>query len=200
MRIRGDSPSGEQTGSRRPSRRWLAAAVVAAAGLMPLTPAAAQVGPRVEVALTAVEHVRESLPLGRAVLDPGRLCRAGISGWTCPEGVAERISELGMVLGSREFNYVCLGGESNCRLLGADVLLRLEDTRILGGTATVVVTVRWRTEERTRPVGRRRSELHLQHRDGIWEVVRETMSVQTGDMSEAEVEDESGRVGTKDRR
>lgn len=185
---------------RRRLRRWLAVGAVPMCALATGSPGAAQMDARTEVALAAVEHVRESLPLGRAVLDPGRLCRAGLAGWSCPEGVAERIAELGIVLGSREFNYVCLGSDSDCRLLGADVLLRLEDTRILGGTATVVVTVRWRTEERTRPVGRRRSELHLQRRNGEWLVVRESMSVQTADMSEAEVDDEPGRVGAEDRR
>lgn len=169
---------------------------VAVAGLSQPPGAAGQLEARAEVALAAVEHVRESLPLGRAVLDPGRLCRAGLAGWTCPPGVAERIAELGLVLGSREFTYVCLSSDSDCRLIGADVLLRLEDTRILGGTATVVVTVRWRTEERTRPVGRRRSELHLQRRDGVWRVVRESMSVQPED-SEPEIDDEARPAGSE---
>lgn len=153
----------------------MAGAVATAAALACTAPAGAQAEPRVEVALTALEHVRASLPGGRAVLDPRSLCRATITGWACPEPVAERVRAMGLELGSREFSFVCQQASRDCRIVGTDVLVQPTEPRIVGGTARIVVNVWWRTGDDARRVGSRRSELHLQREGGWWRVVRERM-------------------------
>lgn len=133
---------------------------------------------RTEVALQALAHVRESLPPGRVVLDPRLLCQARLTGWACPDRVSSAVQSLRMDLGSREFNYVCLDGRrSSCQLVGADVLLELLEPRIRGGSATIQVNIWWRTGDAERPVGQRRSVLHLVRRSGNWRVQREEIEV-----------------------
>lgn len=177
--------------------RLAAAALSLLALAITHAPAAAQPDPRVEVSLVALEHVRESLPRGRAVLDPRTLCQAGLVGWTCPANMPERVSSMDLELGSREFSYVCLQGSRNCRVVGTDVLVEMEAPRIFGRSASIGVNVWWRTDDAARPVGHRRSVLHLQREGQAWRVVREEMGVRrSGDGSEPETQDEARLVRT----
>lgn len=174
------SGAATEIGRGNNGRRAMTAALAAAAALACAAPAAGQEDPRVQVSLEALEHVRASLPPGRVVLDPWVLCRATIAGWSCPDPMPERVRAMNMVIGSREFSYVCTNRSSDCRLVGADVLVQLSEPRIMENTASVVVNVWWSTGDDARPVGSRRSQLHLQRDSSGWTVVRERMGTRGG--------------------
>lgn len=186
--------------SRANRERWLTSLVACmAAALVLAAPAPGQGDARLEVSMIALEHVRGSLPDGRTVLDPRSLCRAGLVGWTCPAGMAERVSAMDMELGSREFSHVCVDSSGACNLVGADVLVELEDPRIFGRTARVGLRIWWRADGAARVMGRR-TELHLQRSSGVWQVVREERGVPPrGGGSVAEGEEHAGPLGPDDR-
>lgn len=191
IRTRTESSSGSRRATK-PSA--ISGAVAMAAVLTCGGPAAAQAEPGVEVALAALEHVRESLPAGRVVLDPRTLCRATIAGWACPEPVAERVRAMGLELGSREFSFVCERRSRDCRIVGTDVLVQPAEPRIMRSTARIVVNVWWSTGNEERPVGSRRSELHLQRDGGTWRVVRERMGGSVGEGPDGQMDDQSSRA------
>jgi hypothetical protein len=153
----------------------IAAGVAGAAAILAApSPARGQGADTVGVVVAALEHATHSLPAGRAMVDPRLVCSARLVGWSCPPEVHERTAELGLELGSREFSYLCMTSSDACRLVGPDVLLELSAPRIFRRTASVVLDVWWRTDDPERPVGQRRSHLHLERDDeGGWSVVDE---------------------------
>lgn len=164
---------------RRLIRAVAAMAVVAGLSLQAARPAGAQRPPdTLAVVLTALDHASSSLPEGQVMLDPRLVCSAALAGWSCPPEFEAHVKELGMVLGSRDFTYLCPTGSPGCRLVGTDVLVELSELRIFGRTATVMAHVWWDTDDKERPVGRRRSHLHLQRNDDwSWRVTREDILV-----------------------
>lgn len=164
----------------RLNMRLVAGVAGAAAILGAPAPAAAQGAGMVGVVVAALEHAAPTLPAGRAMLDPRLVCSVRLAGWTCPAEVHQRTAELGLELGSREFSYLCATSSGSCRLVGPDVLLELSAPRIFRRTASVVLDVWWRTDDPERPVGQRRSHLHLERDDeGGWSVVDEDLRLPT---------------------
>lgn len=194
------NPGSMNDGTHPAMPRVAAAALGALAALACAVPAPAQEDARLDVGLAALEHVRESLPPGRAILDPRILCRATIAGWTCPEGMEERVRAMDLELGSRDFSYVCEKGPGDCRLVGTDVLVQLTEPRIMRNTATITVNVWWSTGDAARPVGSRRSQLHLQRHGGAWRVVRERLGMGAVAGSAREAEDHAGAEFPEDGR
>lgn len=161
-------------------RAFAAAAAAAGLCLHAAPPAGAQQRPpdTLAVVLAALDHTGSSLPEGQIMLDPRLVCSATLTGWSCPPELEDTVAEMGMVLGSREFTYLCATGSAGCRLVGTDVLVELTDLRLFGRTATVRANVWWDTGDPERPVGRRRSHLHLQRNDDwSWRVTGEDILV-----------------------
>lgn len=175
------SPGSAREIARLFHRPAAVAAVAVGAALCLAGPAEAQPGERLQIAVSALEHVRESLPAGRAALDPRLFCEARIFGWSCPDELTRAVRALELDLGSREFSYVCIGGERGCRLIGTDVLIELLEPVVRGRRATIRVDTWWRTRDRAHPVGRRRTVLQLQREGRSWRVVEEDLRVPGGE-------------------
>lgn len=179
-RNREDYPGRAERAVRRLIRACALTTAAAGLCLWATPPADAQQRPpdTLAVVLAALDHTGSSLPDGQVMLDPRLVCSATLTGWSCPSELETTVAELGMVLGSREFTYLCATGSSGCRLVGTDVLVELTDLRLFGRTATVRANVWWDTGDAERPVGRRRSHLHLQRNDDwSWRVTGEDILV-----------------------
>jgi hypothetical protein len=127
-------------------------------------PAEAQMSGAAELVLAALPAVRETLPSGPAALDPQLLCTARLAGWSCPPEVSGAAADLGLMLHSRNFAYICPGDRRSCRLVSVRSLVHFTEPVVQGDTATLLLDVWWQTENRAQPVAHRRARLTF-HRD-----------------------------------
>lgn len=158
----------------------LAALVLLLAGMAPVhgmppveagrdTAERARQDDRAEIFLAALPAMRPLLPQGRAAVDARAFCTARLVGWNCPSQVRTVTDSLDLILGSRDFTYVCIGGPSTCRLIGVRSLVSFLPPQVTGNSASLDAEVVTATGERGGPAVMRRYRVALVRKRGQWQ-------------------------------